>query len=160
MSNKTTSKKITKRSYKYWGLAANFLSTITPIIYITFMYDIFRKSNMQVTAWFWIVCIFILSFTKKFIVDFVMNFNETYNKTTKRITLISTLTIISLILIASTYFLKDLVLLLLAIALGLLLGLYPYHKYHTKKEYYDRLKQVQTKVNDEEDIKSGRIIIK
>ena len=42
----------------------------------------------------------------------------------------------------------------------MLLSLYPHHKYHTNKNIYDRLKEAQTKINDEDDIRSGKIKIK
>ena len=157
MNTQNKPKIIRKRSYKYWGLLASFINALVPILYITFMYDIFKNSGIKGTYWLWIIIIIILNFAKRFILDFIANFNETYSKTQKRISYILTIVIVAIVLIASTYFLKDLVMLLFALAGGMLASLYPYHKYHTNKDKYDRLKKVQTKLNDEDDIKSGKI---
>lgn len=160
MSKKDEQKVITKRSYKYWGLTSNIINAITPILYITFTYDIFKRNKFQGTAYLWIVIIILVVFLKNIALTFIADFNKSYNKTEKRIVHITTLLVICGILIASSYFLQDLVMIILFFALGMLLSLYPYHKYHTNKNIYDRLKEAQTKINDEDDIRSGKIKIK
>lgn len=160
MNKDTQARTITKNSYRWWGYLSDFLTYLTPILWITFKYNIFTNNKLGFTSWFWIIMIFVLGFLKSTFVKYLKEFNETFTAVNKRVIFIFSWVVVLILFFFFIDFVIDIAWIFSFYVLGLVLSLFPYAMYNKNKEYYDRIKKAQNKVNDEEDIKSGRVRVK
>lgn len=151
---------LTKNSYRYWGLLNSIITSGIPILYLIITYDLFKFKKSGLTMWGWVVVILLFTFIKNFIRDFILDIRNNLSIVGKRITLISVLFVLTLLLLLSSIWVKDLTILLFVIVGSMLVSLYPFYKYHTNKERYERLKDMVEEDKDKKMLKNGKIVVK
>lgn len=159
MSNQET-RIVSKNSYRYWGLLENLITTLTPILYIFFNYQLYKKMSGKVTYWVWIIIFIVIGFAKRFIINFVLDLRKNQSEFAKRGMRIMIIVLISMLILFSYQFVKDLIVLALVYSGGLLLSMYPYYHYTKNKAFYEKVIDVKENEDIKDDLRSGKLKIK